>query len=53
MEGMFALKTGKLTSFSEQQLIDCDDFDSGCDSGWGDLAFTYAEDNKIESEADY
>jgi len=55
-EGLHAISTGNLESFSEQQLVDCDrspDGNQGCQGGLMDLAFTYLETTKIESEADY
>lgn len=30
IEGLNAIKTGKLEEFSEQELVDCDTVDSGC-----------------------
>merc|ERR1712151_1040370 len=53
MEGAYKIKNGDLLSFSEQELIDCDDYDNGCNGGNMDIAFTWLEDNKLETEADY
>ena len=33
VEGQLAKKTGKYLSLSEQQLVDCDTLDSGCNGG--------------------
>ena len=56
MEGQHALKTGKLVSLSESQIVDCDinGTDGGCSGGWMDGAFKYVINNSgIESEQDY
>lgn len=54
VEGAYFLATGKLKSFSEQQLVDCDkDFDEGCNGGLYTYAFEYIEKNGICSESDY
>ena len=54
MEGQHALKTGKLVSFSESQIVDCDTHDAGCAGGWMDRAFQYVISNHgIETEKDY
>jgi len=56
MEGQHALKTGKLVSLSESQIVDCDvnGTDHGCMGGFMDGAFKYAIANRgIEYEKDY
>ena len=41
VEGAEAIATGKLQSFSEQQLVDCSKQNSGCNGGLMDYAFKY------------
>lgn len=50
LEGIYAIHTGKLLSFSEQQLVDCDNFkyggkDHGCNGGLMDNAFSWIQKN--------
>ena len=53
MEGSHAIKTGKLVSLSEQQLVDCSTQNSGCQGGLMDYAFAYTKTNPLETEAEY
>jgi C1A family cysteine protease len=53
VEGAMFLKTGKLQSFSEQQLVDCDKVDQGCNGGLMDNAFKYIEKYPLMPEQDY
>ena len=59
MEGAYFIKTGKLVSFSEQQLVDCDivtngGSDLGCKGGLMDSAFEWIQTNNgICSETSY
>jgi len=50
LEGIYSIQTGKLISFSEQQLVDCDNFkhggkDHGCNGGLMDNAFSWIHKN--------
>jgi len=50
IEGAYAIKTGTLESFSEQQLVDCDygiigDLNQGCGGGLMDKAFQWIQEN--------
>lgn len=54
MEGAHHKATGDLLSLSEQQFVDCDKlFNQGCNGGSMDLAFLYAQNDSVMTEADY
>lgn len=53
LEGAYAIATGKLTSFSEQQIVDCSTKNEGCNGGDLPPAYDYVVKNGIETEADY
>lgn len=55
MESANYIQTKKLVSLSEQNLVDCSfkQGNLGCLGGLAQYAFTYAESNKLELEADY
>jgi C1A family cysteine protease len=59
LEGIYAITTGRLVSFSEQQLIDCDTIlnggtNRGCHGGLMDNAFSWISNNGgLCSESDY
>ena len=56
MEAKWAIQRYDLIPLSEQALIDCVVYNSGCDSGWPYLAYQYAmdvQDGYFAKESDY
>lgn len=54
VEGQYAIKYGKLMEFSEQELVDCDTMDQGCNGGLMDNAYQMIEKlGGLETESDY
>jgi len=54
LEGLHAIKTGKIAQYAEQQLVDCDSTDSGCEGGLMENAFEYIKSaGGIELQKDY
>jgi cathepsin L len=55
LEGAHFLSQQKLTSFSEQQLVDCSTSygNQGCNGGLMNLSFFYIKDNGITTEEKY
>ncbi|XP_014488049.1 PREDICTED: uncharacterized protein LOC106751610 [Dinoponera quadriceps] len=54
VEGQYAIKHSQLLSLSEQELVDCDDLDEGCNGGLPDNAYRAIEKlGGLELESDY
>lgn len=54
IEGQFALKYGSLLSFSEQELVDCDTIDQGCNGGLPSNAYNALKNiGGLELESKY
>ena len=52
-KGAWFIAIGNLSPLSEQQLVDCDTVDSGCNGGLMDNGFAVAEKNAMCTEASY
>jgi len=54
IEGIYAVKHKNLVSFSEQELVDCDKMDDGCNGGLPENAYKALEKlGGLETEGDY
>lgn len=55
LEGYLALKTGNLTSLSDQQLVDCSrkSPNDGCNGGLMPQALDYVIENGLTTETEY
>uniref|UniRef100_A0A1B6DVH9 Uncharacterized protein n=1 Tax=Clastoptera arizonana TaxID=38151 RepID=A0A1B6DVH9_9HEMI len=54
IEGQYAIKYQNLSSFSEQEIVDCDKTDGGCSGGWPSLAYQALDDiGGLVLESDY
>jgi len=54
IEGQYAIKRKQLISLSEQELVDCDKLDAGCNGGYMTNAYkSVIEIGGLETEGDY
>ncbi|KAF3444031.1 hypothetical protein FNV43_RR13721 [Rhamnella rubrinervis] len=55
VEGINKIKTGKLVSLSEQELMDCDvgNGNDGCNGGYMEKAFKFIKSNGLTNETNY
>merc|ERR1712199_16936 len=53
VEGANAIANGKLESFSEEELVQCDKVDNGCQGGLMDNGFKYIQENGDALESAY
>jgi len=53
LESLYFIQSGKLLSFSEQQIVDCDSQNEGCNGGFPETALEYTAQAGIEVEEDY
>jgi len=53
IEGAYSILTGQQPQFSEQQLVDCDTSNFGCNGGWAPGALDHIKTNGIAFAVDY
>jgi len=53
IEGLYFINGNPLTSFSEQQIVDCDTNNNGCGGGLSYIAYAYVAKMGLETESDY
>jgi len=53
VEGSYQINGNPLTSFSEEQLVQCNKFNHGCNGGSMALAFMYLKKTSLNTEASY
>lgn len=53
IEGTWFLSNHSLVSLSEQEFVDCDTSDHGCNGGWMTNAFQFAIDQGVETDEEY
>ena len=53
VEGAFQIAGNTLSSFSEEELVECDKVDNGCQGGLMDNGFKYVKENGLCTESSY
>ena len=54
LEGLYFKEKGEMKTFSEQMLVDCDTYDSGCNGGLMENTFDWLKENGgIMTDTDY
>merc|ERR1712139_333528 len=53
VESAYAIAAGKLGSYAEQQLVDCDTRSDGCSGGYNQYGISYIGNTGIASESGY
>ena len=53
LEGLYYKLKGVAVDLSEQNLVDCDTYDSACNGGLMEYAFQWIKENGMETEEDY
>ncbi|ETN70308.1 papain family cysteine protease [Necator americanus] len=53
VEAAYAIKTGQLTRLSEQELVDCDSRNNGCNGGYRPYAMSYNKVYADENERNF
>jgi len=53
VEGAYFVASGQLLSLSEEELVQCDRKDHGCNGGLPDYGFNYINNSGISAEAEY
>ncbi|KAK6727078.1 hypothetical protein RB195_005026 [Necator americanus] len=53
VEAAYAIKTGQLTRLSEQELVDCDSRNNGCNGGYRPYAMRFVQEHGLMKETEY
>ena len=53
IESAILIKTGKVVSLSEQQIVDCNYENYGCNGGFMDLVYDYLQTKYLATSANY